>query len=180
MKTLTILQQITPSHITKPTPWPQSNPALHHNRRGTPFPPPRTWRLHGGAKGFTGGAKGREPIARKSNYTERNDKNDDDKIPEVVWERMIPRILFSVGVPLGSGFACLQAFGVLKEQELWDVPKWLPFLTTFITFGASALGIAYGSLSTSLEAEEEGSFLGLEQLEKNWAEMWEEEDESGR
>ncbi|KAK4431428.1 putative protein PAM68-like [Sesamum alatum] len=178
MKTLTILQQITLPHITKPTPWPQSNPSLHHNLRGAPFSPPRTWRLHGGAKGFTGGAKDREPP--KSNYRERNDKNDDDKIPEVVWERMISRILFYVGVPLGIGFACLQVFGVLKEQELWDVPKWLPFLTTFITFGASTLGIVYGSLSTSLDAEEEGSFLGLEQLEKNWAEMWEEEDESGR
>ncbi|KAL0304329.1 UNVERIFIED_CONTAM: putative protein PAM68-like [Sesamum radiatum] len=144
MKTLTILQQITPSHITKPTPWPQSRPALHHNRRGHRS----RQELHGGAKGFTGVAKGRETIARKSNYTERNEEFEE--MTEVVWERMISRILVSVGVPLGIGFA-LQAFGVLKEQEVWDVPKWLPFLTTFITFGASALGIAYGSLSTSLE-----------------------------
>lgn len=62
------------------------------------------------------------------------------------------------------------------ENKLWDVPKWLPFVTTFITFGASALGIALGSLSTSLNAAEEGSFLGFEQVQKNWIEMWKEED----
>ncbi|KAI3458092.1 hypothetical protein Pfo_014755 [Paulownia fortunei] len=179
MKTLTILQQITPPQIKQLNPWPQSNRALHHNRRETPFPPPRTWRLHGGAKGFASSPKDRESIARKSN-TGRNEKkytDVDDKIPDLVWERMISRILFYVGGPLAIGFALLQAFSVLKEQELWDVPKWLPFLTTFITFGASALGIAYGSLSTSLDAEEEGSFLGFEQVEKNWVEMWKEEDD---
>ncbi|GFP81020.1 uncharacterized protein pam68-like [Phtheirospermum japonicum] len=90
---------------------------------------------------------------------------------------MISRILFYVGVPLAIGFAFLQLFGVAKEQNLWDVPKWLPFLTTFITFGASALGIAFGSLSTSLDADEEGSFLGFEQVGKNWGEMWKEEEE---
>lgn len=180
MRTLTILQQVTPPHTTKSNPWPQSNRALHNNRRETPFPPPRTWRLQGRAKGFTSSPKDREPVARKGN-TSRNEKNyidDDEKIPEVVWERMISRILLYVGVPLAIGFALLQGFSVLKEQELWDVPKWLPFLTTFITFGASALGIAYGSLSTSLDAEEKGSFLGFEQVEKNWVEMWKEEDDS--
>ncbi|KAL3837665.1 hypothetical protein ACJIZ3_022256 [Penstemon smallii] len=89
---------------------------------------------------------------------------------------MIPRILFYVGVPLVFGFALLQVFGLLKEGGFWDVPIWLPFSTTFLTFGASALGIAIGSLSTSLDAEKEGSLLGLEQLEKNWDEMWKEED----
>lgn len=81
-----------------------------------------------------------------------------------------------MGGPLAIGFALLQLFSVSKEQHLWNVPKWLPFLTTFITFGASALGVAYGSLSTSLDAEEEGSFLGFEQVEKNWVEMWKEEE----
>ncbi|PIN16285.1 hypothetical protein CDL12_11071 [Handroanthus impetiginosus] len=181
MKSLPILQQITPPHITKATPSLQSNQPLRHNRRETPFLPPKTWRLHSGPKGFTGSTKDREPIAKKSNTT-RNGKNyieDDEKIPEVVWERMISRILFYFGVPLGIGFVLLQVFNVLKGQELWDVPKWLPYLTTFVTFGASALGIAYGSLSTSLDAEEEGSFFGFEQVEKNWGEMWKEENDNG-
>ncbi|KAL8544103.1 hypothetical protein ACS0TY_004589 [Phlomoides rotata] len=180
MRTLTILQQVTPPHITKSNSWPQSNRALHINRRETPFPPPRTWRLNGGAKGFSSNPKERDTIAKKGskNNKSTNEKNDDDdKIPDVVWERMISRILFNVGVPLATGFALLRGFDVLIEQGVWNVPKWLPFLTTLITFGTSALGIAYGSLSTSLDAEKEGSFLGFEQVEKNWGEMWNEEDD---
>lgn len=178
MRTLTILQQIPPPHTTKPNPWPITNPSLHHHRRETPFQPPSTWRLRDGAKGFTSRPKNRESIAGKSNTTKKDKNNidDDDKLPDVVWERMISRILIYVGGPLAIGFALLQLFSVSKEQHLWNVPKWLPFLTTFITFGASALGVAYGSLSTSLDAEEEGSFLGFEQVEKNWVEMWKEEE----
>ncbi|XP_073129752.1 uncharacterized protein PAM68-like [Henckelia pumila] len=192
MKTLTILQQITLSHTTKPFPWTQSNPNLHHNRRGLPFPQPRTWRVHGGAKGFTGQSapdtrqpKKKESPSRKGN-TNRNDESSryyeevDEKIPEIVWKRMISRILTYVGVPLLTGFSLLQAFSIIKQQKLWDVPIWLPYLTTLITFGASAVGIAFGSLSTSLDPDEEGSILGLEQFEKNWTEMWKEEDESGQ
>lgn len=181
MRTLTTLQLITPPHFTKPKPWPQIHPPFQTNRRETQFPPPRKWRLHGSAKGFTSRPKGGEPVARKGNTStneknSKNDDDDDDKIADVVWERMISRILFYVGVPLAIGFALLRGFDVVIENKLWDVPKWLPFLTTFITFGASALGIAFGSLSTSLNAAEEGSFLGFEQVQKNWIEMWKEED----
>lgn len=175
MRTLTIVQQVTPPHITKSNSWPQSNRALHINRR---FPPPRTWRLHDGAKGFSSReAIGKKGGKNKSTNEKKNMEDDDDKIADVVWERMIWRILFTVGVPLAIGFALLRGFDVLIEQENLKVPKWVPFFTTFITFGTSALGIAYGSLSTSLDAEKEGSFLGFEQVEKNWVEMWNEEEE---
>lgn len=103
------------------------------------------------------------------------DDDDDEKIPEAVWERMISRILFSVGAPLGTGFVMMQIFSVIKEQNLWDFPIWLPFLIIFITFGASALGIVYGTLSTSWDPERNGSVLGLEEFQKNWMDMWEEE-----
>ncbi|KZV36464.1 hypothetical protein F511_15969 [Dorcoceras hygrometricum] len=193
MKTLTILQRITLSHTTKLFPWTQRKPNLHHNRSELPLPRPRTWRVHSGAKGFTGQStpdtrqpKNRESPSRKGNTGRKEEsrkgyeeEDNDDKIPDIVWKRMISRILTYVGVPLLTGFALLQAFSIIKEQNLWDVPIWLPYLTTFITFGASALGIAFGSLSTSLEPDEEGSILGLEQVQKNWTEMWKEEDESG-
>ncbi|KAH6783990.1 hypothetical protein C2S52_008949 [Perilla frutescens var. hirtella] len=173
MTTLTILQLITPRHFTKPNPCPQIHRPLLTNRR-------QTWRIYDGAKGFTsspkGGAKRGNTSTNNENRSGGGGNDDDDKIPDVVWERMISRILFYVGVPLAIGFALLKGFDVVIENGLWDVPKWLPFLTTFITFGASALGIAYGSLSTSLNAAEEGSFLGFEQVQKNWVEMWKEED----
>ncbi|KAH6804591.1 hypothetical protein C2S51_032838 [Perilla frutescens var. frutescens] len=173
MTTLTILQLITPRHFTKPNPWPKIHRPLLTNRR-------QTRRIYDGAKGFTsspkGGAKRGNTSTNNENRSGGGGDDDDDKIPDVVWERMISRILFYVGVPLAIGFALLKGFDVVIENGLWDVPKWLPFLTTFITFGASALGIAYGSLSTSLNAAEEGSFLGFEQVQKNWVEMWKEED----
>ncbi|KAL8049583.1 hypothetical protein ABFX02_06G028700 [Erythranthe guttata] len=184
MKTLTIVLQITPPDIaTRSNQLPRTNETLHRSRRETPFQPERKWRLHDGAKGFTGRPtnKEKESIARKSNTSSRKDKknnmDDDDKIPDVVWDRMISRILVYVGVPLAAGFFMLQVFSVLKEQGSVNVPKWVPFVTTFVTFGASALGVAYGSLSTSLSADEEGSLLGFEQVEKNWVEMWEQDEE---
>uniref|UniRef100_A0A5B7BLW3 Uncharacterized protein n=1 Tax=Davidia involucrata TaxID=16924 RepID=A0A5B7BLW3_DAVIN len=177
MKTLVCLEQPHFS-ITKPYPWKPKNPILHPTTMKTPYLPTRTLKLHAEAKGFTGAPANKETVSRK-NYGS-DDGDDDDKIPEVVLERMIVRILIYVGVPLITGIAFLQVFSIVKEQHLWDVPLWLPFLTTFITFGASALGIAYGTLSTSLDPEKKGSILGFEEAQKNWVEMWREEEDSKR
>ncbi|KAK2366790.1 protein PAM68, chloroplastic [Trifolium repens] len=92
--------------------------------------------------------------------------------------RIIGRILFSVLVPMALGLSFLHLYGELKEREIWNGPLWIPFLTTLVTFGASALGIAYGVLSTSLDAEREGSLLGFQEVEKNWVEMWQQETAS--
>ena len=69
-------------------------------------------------------------------------------------------------------------FGIVKDQHLWDVLVWLPFLTTFITFGASSLGITYGTLSTSWDLEKKGSLLELEEAQHNWVDMWKEEEDN--
>ncbi|KAL1059530.1 hypothetical protein V6Z11_1Z031600 [Gossypium hirsutum] len=124
--------------------------------------PLSTWKLQANAKGFSS--------------TPQATKNEDEKIPQVVFERMIARILVSVGVPMATGLALLHLFGVAKEQNLWDAPLWLPFLTTLITFGASTLGIAYGTLSASWDPKKKGSLLGLEEAQRNWVEMWKEEN----
>ncbi|KAJ1404403.1 PAM68-like [Sesbania bispinosa] len=108
----------------------------------------------------------------------RRDNNEDDEIPREVFYRIIRRILFSVGVPMGLGLAFLHLYGELKDRQIWDAPLWVPFMTTLLTFGASALGIAYGTLSTSLDAEREGSFLGLDEVQKNWVEMWQEDQDA--
>ncbi|KAK9109259.1 hypothetical protein Sjap_017319 [Stephania japonica] len=103
---------------------------------------------------------------------------DDDQISQEVWERMLKRILVFVGTPMASGVALLVIFSSLKEHQVWDVPLWLPFLTTLLCFGSSAIGIAYGTLSTSLDPEKKGSVLGWEEVQRNWPEMWTVEDES--
>ncbi|XVF53528.1 hypothetical protein PTKIN_Ptkin05aG0106200 [Pterospermum kingtungense] len=135
--------------------------------------PSSTEKLQANAKGFAS----KPPAPSKENAANKNNNGDDEQVPQVVFERMIARILVSVGVPLATGLVLLHLFGVAKEQNLWDVPLWLPFLTTFITFGASALGIAYGTLSASWDPEKKGSFLGLEEAQRNWVEMWKEEND---
>ncbi|XP_044467911.1 uncharacterized protein PAM68-like [Mangifera indica] len=138
--------------------------------------PSNTWKLHANAKGF--GARTPATIKESAiNNNNNNNRTEDGHLPQVVLERMIVRILVAVGVPLATGIALLHLFGMVKEQKLWDVPLWLPFLTTLLTFGMSALGIAYGSLSTSWDEEKKGSVLGLEEAKQNWVEMWKEEND---
>ncbi|KAI9085188.1 hypothetical protein K1719_032821 [Acacia pycnantha] len=136
---------------------------------------------HTNAKGFSASDGSIKTTSKKANDNDDNNKkkknDEDDEIPQEVYNRMIVRILVSVGLPMGLGLAFLQIFGVLKEKQIWDVPLWLPFTTSLFTFGASALGIAYGSLSTSFDAERKESLLGFEEVQRNWVEMWKEENE---
>ncbi|MBA0625625.1 hypothetical protein Godav_003407 [Gossypium davidsonii] len=111
----------------------------------------------------------KENAAKKSS---NNNNNEDEEASQVVFERMIARILASVGVPMATGLALLHLLGLAKERNLWDVPLWLPFLTTFITFGASTLRITYGTLSASWDPKKKGSLLGLEEAQCNWVKIW--------
>lgn len=175
MRGLCCVEQRFLLHITKLSPFKPKPPALH---------PARKWNIHAKAKGF-GDASNKNIVQVKKGMSKEpengnrngNGKDDDDKIPQVVLDRMIKRILLYVGVPLVTGIVMLRGFDIVKEQNVVDIPKWLPFLTTFITFGTSALGIAIGTLSASWDAEREGSFLGFEEAQRNWVEMWKEEDE---
>ncbi|RZC52559.1 hypothetical protein C5167_020987 [Papaver somniferum] len=184
----TLLLSLSPLHI-RSTPWAHKNSVLEHTlyvRRfpHNPFPSfhyrRRTLKLQAKAKGF--GTKGTLP---EKNLQEEDDdeklstrsKKEDDKIADEVWGRMIVRILAYVGIPMASGIALLVIFGFLKENHIWDVPLWLPFVTTLIGFGTSALGIAYGTLSTSLDPNKKGSLLGWEEVQQNWPELWKEDIE---
>ncbi|KAJ9545874.1 hypothetical protein OSB04_025581 [Centaurea solstitialis] len=174
MKTLFSVELKSPSITTLPAfqylpKIPSKNPS---------YTPTKTWKIHAKAKGFNGANLEKQKFMMKEEKKKRMKEEDpDDKIPDVVMERMIVRILFNVGVPLATGLGLLQVFSVIKEENLWQVPRWLPFLTTFITFGASTLGIAYGTLSTSWDEDNKGSLLGLEEAKKNWVQMWEENDD---
>ncbi|GMI75547.1 hypothetical protein HRI_001224000 [Hibiscus trionum] len=158
----------------KPSPWdPRTRtilPSILKTQKQNQ--PSSTWKLQANAKGFSG----TPPATAKDSNNKNKNNNEDDEIPQVVFDRMIRRILVSVGVPLATGVALLNLFGEAKDRNLWDVPLWLPFLTTLITFGASTLGIAYGTLSSSWDAERKGSLLGLEEAQRNWVEMWKEEN----
>ncbi|KAK1431737.1 hypothetical protein QVD17_08333 [Tagetes erecta] len=164
MKTL-LSVELTPLHITT---LPLKTPSYTHTKK---------YKIHAKAKGFNGAKLEKQKSIINEEKKKMKDEAD-DKIPDVVMERMIVRILFNVGVPLVTGLGLLQVFSVIKEQNLWQIPRWLPFLTTFITFGASALGIAFGTLSASWDAEDKGSLLGFEEAKKNWVLMWDEDESS--
>ncbi|KAK7270901.1 hypothetical protein RJT34_26407 [Clitoria ternatea] len=177
MKTLICASNPT-LYPSKYSPWNPKFPTFNPSQK--PNHPISILKPHASAKGFSSSRP--SPIEKdvtnnkKPNNIRQN--NEDDELPKEVMYRVVGRILFSVGVPMCLGLASMHLFGELKEKQVWDAPLWVPFLTILITFGASALGIAYGALSTSLDAEREGSLLGLEQIQKNWVEMWQEEDAS--
>ncbi|XP_021892068.1 uncharacterized protein PAM68-like [Carica papaya] len=180
MKTLICSKQ-SPQLLPLPKPYPR-NPPLQHKISQTLIQPTPTWKLHAqtNAKGFSSSSS-KSLRAKTRNPNNNNGKEsgeEDEPLPQVVFNRMIVRILVSVGAPLAIGIGLLNLLGLIKDQNLWDVPMWLPFLTTLLTFGASALGIAYGSLSASWDPEKKGSVLGLEEAQHNWAEMWSEENDS--
>ncbi|KAI5444299.1 hypothetical protein KIW84_012798 [Lathyrus oleraceus] len=144
--------------------------------------PLTTLKIQASAKGFSK----KRPTSSSTNKTKddaitmkknpKNNNDDDDVITKVVMYRIVGRISFSVLVPMGVGLGFLQLYGELEDREILNAPIWIPFVTTLITFGASALGIAYGALSTSLDEDREGSLLGFQELEKNWVEMWQQEN----
>ncbi|KAI3508333.1 hypothetical protein L1887_23339 [Cichorium endivia] len=177
MKTLFSVEviQIHPYITTSPSFHRQ--PKISTPNKNSSQIPTKSWKINAKAKGFNGEtAQKQKLIAKEENKKKKEDA--DDKIEDVVMERIITRILFNVGIPLVTGLGLLQVFSVIKENNLWQIPRWLPFLTTFITFGASTLGIVYGTLSTSWDADKKGSILGFEEARKNWENMWEEGDDA--
>ncbi|XP_043718107.1 uncharacterized protein PAM68-like [Telopea speciosissima] len=161
---------IPPLHLKRASPFcTERSPTLLFTQR--------TLKLQAEAKGFGG-----DSVTVSENKRSQRDNNgeddENDTIPEVIFERMMVRILFFVGSPMGIGLAMLQVFDKLKEQEVWDVPLWLPFLMASLAFGTSGVGLAYGTLSTSWDPEKKGSLLGWIEAQQNWPELWKEEKEN--
>ena len=182
MKTL-LSSSPSPLYLSNSTPWkpksPRTTTQLVPRASQSPNQTKRAQIAKANAKGFPGTPA---PTMKEKSATQNSDKGTssgaDDEIPRVVFDRMIVRILVSVGAPLATGLTLLKFFEIVKEKGLWDIPIWVPLLTTLLTFGVSAFGIAYGALSSSWDVESNGSVLGLEEAQKNWVDMWREEDES--
>ncbi|MQL68547.1 hypothetical protein Taro_000856 [Colocasia esculenta] len=174
---------------TTASPWPgRAPPAILHAISSSGRKRQRL--AQAGARGFSlaaaekKGSRG-EDEAGRSNRGGRDgggdgggDGNDeDDAIPQVVFDRMVRRVVASVATPMAGGVGLLFVMSTLKESGAWDVPAWLPFVTTLVCFGTSALGMAYGTLSTSWDPEREGSVLGWGEVRRNWPELWKDDDE---
>jgi len=88
-------------------------------------------------------------------------------MPEVVSQRMLRRVIPFAGLPVFGSFALFGAFYYANTQLDLDLPPSIVAYSTqallFLAFG----GITWGVMSTSWEESEEGSFLGIEQVQKN-------------
>ncbi|KAB5560794.1 hypothetical protein DKX38_005751 [Salix brachista] len=149
MNTL-VCSQKSPLYLANYSPWkPMAPSIIPTSIQKTLNNPPSTWKAQANAKGFGS----TPPSVQETSIKKTSSDADDEKIPEEVMYRIIKRVLASVGAPMALSFASMQLIG------------------------ASVCGIAYGALSTSMDPNEKGSFLGFEQIQKNWVEMWREEDE---
>ncbi|KAK7244036.1 hypothetical protein RIF29_38854 [Crotalaria pallida] len=135
-----------------------------------------------GPKGFGPTSKKKKKIKKvkkdyreddKQEQEEEEEEGDQDVvIPEVVTNRMMSRILLSVGIPLGIGLLFFPFFYYLKVGLKIDVPTWVPFIVSFFFFGSALLGVSYGIVSSSWEPLREGSLLGWNEAQKNWPVFW--------
>jgi hypothetical protein len=114
----------------------------------------------------------RDEPKREEEEEEGGDGDGDGVMPEIVTNRMIKRMGVSVGIPLAIGLTFFPLFYYMKVVLKWSVPDWLPFITSFLTFGSAALGISYGIMSTSWDPMRDGSFLGWTEAQKNWPVFW--------
>eukprot|EP00262_Sarcandra_glabra_P002054 TRINITY_DN12310_c0_g1_i1.p1 TRINITY_DN12310_c0_g1~~TRINITY_DN12310_c0_g1_i1.p1 ORF type:complete len:225 (-),score=39.50 TRINITY_DN12310_c0_g1_i1:44-637(-) len=113
-----------------------------------------------------------EEEEKEEDEDEEEGEGDEDTIPEIVTNRMMSRMGFSVGVPLGIGLMFFPLFYYLKVVVKLDVPNWVPFLVSFFFFGSALLGVSYGIVSSSWDPSREGSLLGWNEAQKNWPVFW--------
>ncbi|KAK4748393.1 hypothetical protein SAY87_014979 [Trapa incisa] len=112
---------------------------------------------------------------RDGSDNEEDDQGEDPSagvIPEVVTNRMMNRMAFSVGIPLSIGLLFFPLFYYLKVGLKIDVPNWVPFIVSFFFFGSALLGVSYGIVSSSWDPMREGSLLGWNEAKKNWPVFW--------
>lgn len=114
----------------------------------------------------------------KKDYDEEEDDDEEEEdrdqgiIPEIVTNRMMSRMAFSVGIPLFIGLLFFPFFYYLKVGLKIDVPTWIPFIVSFIFFGTALLGVSYGIVSSSWDPMREGSLLGWNEAQRNWPVFW--------
>ncbi|XP_073001891.1 uncharacterized protein PAM68-like [Typha latifolia] len=175
----TLLHQVglpSPAQIARASSWNKGSPKLINLASPLHYRRTRVLQAQGRGFGTTISEKNRRAKG-EGEMNGNNSSNEDDEIPEVVFNRMIRRILVVVGTPMASGIGLLYVLSSLRQMHVLEVPGWLPFVTILLSFGTSAFGIAYGTLSTSWDPNKEGSFLGWEEAQKNWPELWKDEDE---
>jgi len=89
-------------------------------------------------------------------------------MPEVVSNRMLGRVIPFAGVPIALAFVVFVGFYYANTQLDLDLPPSVVAFSTQVLLALSFAGITWGVMSTSWDESEEGSFLGTEQVGKNF------------
>lgn len=128
-------------------------------------------------RGFGPSPKKAKKMKKSKPENDSDDKDEDNEreegiIPEIVTNRMISRMGFTVGIPLFIGLLFFPFFYYLKVGLKIDVPTWVPVIVSFIFFGTALGGVSYGIVSSSWDPLREGSLLGWNEAQKNWPVFW--------
>lgn len=89
-------------------------------------------------------------------------------IPDAVASRMARRIALATGLPTLMGMSVFIASYLLVSRHILDIPPSATLLASGACFLLGLVGLSYGVLSASWEAEP-GSLLGSEQIGVNMA-----------
>ncbi|PSC76318.1 hypothetical protein C2E20_0864 [Micractinium conductrix] len=88
-------------------------------------------------------------------------------VPEVVTDRMLKRVILFMGTPVFGGIMLFPFFYWLKIKQEIDLPNWVAYVSSSLTFGGGLLGISYGIMSASWDPRREGSLLGWTEFQAN-------------
>ncbi|GAX82707.1 hypothetical protein CEUSTIGMA_g10133.t1 [Chlamydomonas eustigma] len=94
-------------------------------------------------------------------------ENSEASTPQVVVDRMFPRMVTCAALPVLTGLLLLVFFYFQKEAMGDDFPMWIVYVSQNLTFGGGLLGITYGIISTSWDPSREGSVLGWDEFRAN-------------
>jgi hypothetical protein len=107
------------------------------------------------------------PVSPKA----RRDRPD-TKIPEVVSQRMLKRMLAFSGVPTFLGVGVFFVSYVLIVRQIVDLPNVAVLLVSMGCFGLGVVGLSYGALSASWDESRPGNWLGLDEFQVNLGRMF--------
>jgi hypothetical protein len=109
----------------------------------------------------------------KSEAGNRQSTGAAENIPKVVSDRMVRRMVVFSGVPTVLAMGIFVVAYWLLSRQILDFPKSLVLVATLVCFGLGAVGLSYGVLSASWEADAEGSLLGWSEFSVNFKRLLE-------
>lgn len=113
------------------------------------------------------------PNAAPTSSAKSRDASNLNAIPDDVSKRMIRRMAICSGVPTGLGLSSFFIFYIVVTQGWLELPPYVVFYVTLVLFGLGVVGLSYGVLSTSWEANRPGGRLGFQEFRLNSGRLWE-------